>query len=275
MSDSTHQCGGCGGCGSKTQQEPQAEPRLSAHPLSQIKTVIGITGGKGGTGKTLVTGILAASLTERGLRVGILDADILSPAVPQLFDLPQGVTRGDSGLYPALSGRGVKVMSARLLLEDETQSITWHSATVAGILQQLWSKVIWDQLDCLFIDLPPGTGDVSLVTLERLPLDGLVLISSPQVLVNQAVERTVLLALEKDVPILGCVENFSGLFSGDAAETLAARYGFPLTDRLGFDPILTDAVDEGRIEALGTAYLPGITALIEALIERVLKHPIS
>ena len=260
----SHQCGGCGGCGSKS-QEPRAEPKLPTHPLSQIKTVIGIAGGKGGTGKSLITGILAAALAGRGKQVGILDADILSPAIPQLFELPQGVTRGEAGLYPALSAQGVKVMSIRLLLDDETESITWHSATAAGILQQLWSNVIWDRLDYLFIDLPPGTGDVSLVTLERLPLSGLLAVSTPQALVNQAVERTVLLAGEKGVPLLGCIENFSGLFSGDGADALAARHGIPLTDRLAFDPILTDAADEGRVEALGSVYLPNTIALIKAL----------
>ncbi|MCL2563919.1 MAG: Mrp/NBP35 family ATP-binding protein [Oscillospiraceae bacterium] len=263
MSETKHQCGGCGGCGAK--QEPQADPKLGAHPLSQIKTVIGITGGKGGTGKSLVTGLLAAELTKKGLQVGIFDADILAPAIPQMFDLPQGVTRGEAGLYPALSAGGVKVMSIRLLLEDEAECVTWHSAAMAGIVQQLWDNVIWDSLDCLLIDLPPGTGDVSLVAFERLPIDGLVIVSAPQVLVNQAAERTVRLAAEKTVPILGCVENFHGLFGGDAADALAGRYGFPVTDRLAFDPMLTDAADEGGLEALGSVYLPETVAAIAGL----------
>ena len=264
MSESTHQCGGCGGCGSK-QQEAQAPPKLAAHPLSQIKTVIGVAGGKGGTGKSLVTALLAVELAKQGKRVAIFDADILSPAIPQMLDLPQGVTRGEEGLYPALSTDGIKVMSIRLLLEDEGEVVTWHSAAMAGLVQQLWSNVVWDQVDVLLLDLPPGTGDMTLIALERLPLDGLILVSTPQTLVNQAVERTARLAAEKEVPILGLLENFSGLFGGDAATELAGRYHVSVTDRLPFDPLLADAVDEGQIAALGSTYLPGTVALIEGV----------
>ena len=262
---SEHQCGGCGGCGGGGHGPQQPEPKLAPHPLSQIKTVIGVTGGKGGTGKSLVTALLAAELTKKGEQVAVIDADILAPALPQMFQLPQGVTRGEEGLYPALSDGGVKVMSISLLMENEVDSVTWHSPVMAGILQQLWSNVVWDEVDCLLIDLPPGTGDVSLVAFERLPLDGLVLVSTPQALVNQAVERTLRLAAEKQVPVLGLIENFSGFFGGDAAEALAAQYQIPLTDRLAFDPLLADAADEGRVESLGSAYLPKTTALIEAL----------
>jgi len=260
----SHECSGCGkGCGS--QQESQPEPKLAPHPLSQIKTVIGVTGGKGGTGKSLVTGLLAAELAKKGKQVAILDADILAPAISRMFDLPQGVTRGEEGLYPALTEGGIKLLSIDLLLEGETDSITWHSPVMAGILQQLWSNVIWDQVDSLLIDLPPGTGDVSLVAFEKLPIDGLVVVSTPQALVNQAVERTLRLAGEKQVPVLGLIENFSELFAGDAAEALAARYQIPLTDRLAFDPVLADAADEGKIASLGSAYLPKTVALLEGL----------
>ncbi|MCL2588650.1 MAG: Mrp/NBP35 family ATP-binding protein [Oscillospiraceae bacterium] len=265
MSD-THQhggCGGgCGGCGSKSQMPQELAP-LKPHPLSQIKTVIAVTGGKGGTGKSLVTGLLAAELAKSGKQVGIFDADILAPAIPQMFDLPQGVTRGEAGLYPAISDRGVKVLSVHSLLEHETDVVTWNSAGAAGIVQQLWSDVVWDQLDVLLIDLPPGTGDVSLVIFERLPLDGLLVVSTPQALVNQVVERTVRLALEKEVPLFGLIENFSDHFGGDAAAELAARYSVPITDRLAFDPALTDAADEGRLESLGSVYLPGTAARMQ------------
>ena len=258
-----HNCGGCGGCGSNKQQAPPPDPILAPHALSQIKTVISVMGGKGGTGKSLVTGLLAVELTKKGHKTGVLDADILSPAIPHMFYLPQGVTKGQEGLYPAISEHGIKVMSTSHLLENETDTITWHSAVMAGILQQLWTNVVWDQLDYLLIDLPPGTGDMTLTALEKLPLDGLIVVSTPQAIVNQAVERTIRLAAEQQVPVLGLIENFSGHFGGDGAEALANRYQIPLLDRLPFDPMLTDAADEGKLESLGSAYLPKATAMIE------------
>ncbi|MCL2842830.1 MAG: Mrp/NBP35 family ATP-binding protein [Oscillospiraceae bacterium] len=260
-----HNCGGCGGCGSKSQQAPPPDPILASHPLSQIKTVIGIGGGKGGTGKSLVTGLLAVELAKKGHKIAILDGDILSPAIPCMFYLPQGVTKGEEGLYPAISEHGIKVMSISHLLEQETDTVTWHSAVMAGILQQLWTNVVWDKLDYLFIDLPPGTGDVTLTVLEKLPLDGVIVVSTPQTIVNQAAERTIRLSTEHQVPVLGLIENFNGHFGGDATEALASRYQIPLLDRLPFDPILTDAADEGKLESLGSAYLPKTTAMIERL----------
>jgi len=260
MSESTHQCGGCGGCGSG--QEPQPEPKLAPHSLSQIKTVIGIAGGKGGTGKSLVSGLLAAELQKRGKQVGVLDADILAPAVAEMFHLPQGLTQGGEGLYPALSEGGVKVVSVSLLLESATEPVTWHSPVMATILQQLWSRVIWDQLDCLIIDLPPGTGDVTLAAFERLPLDGIIAVSTPQLAATRALERTLLLAEEKQVPVLGLVENFASLFRGSALEELAKLYQLPIFDRLLFDPVLADAADGGQIESLETSYLPNTVTQI-------------
>ncbi|MCL2568445.1 MAG: Mrp/NBP35 family ATP-binding protein [Oscillospiraceae bacterium] len=258
----SHGCSSCSGCGSHGHE---AKTTLPPHPLSKITTVIGITGGKGGTGKSLVTSILAAELAKAGQRVAIFDADIFSPTIPEMFELPQGVTKGEEGLYPALTERGIKVMSIGPLLEDSTDAITLHSAIMGQILQRLWSNVIWDEIDCLLIDLPPGTTDVSVTAFESLPLDGVLIVSTPQAVVNQAVARTVRLALENQVPILGLIENFSGLFSGDAAEQLAARFDIPLMDRLAFDPVLADAADEGKLEALGSSYLPKAVALIEGL----------
>ena len=262
MSESTHQCGGCGGCGSET---PAAEPKLAAHALSQIKTVIAVAGGKGGTGKSLVTGLLAVELTKRGKQVAILDADIQAPAISEMFDLPQGVTKGDEGLYPGISTGGIKVMSVGLLLEQETDTISWYGAVMAGVVQKLWSTTLWDQVDCLLIDLPPDMGDVTLGALEHLPLDGLLLVSTPQAAANRAMGRTLLLAGEKQVPVLGFIENFAGLFHGNALEDLAARYQLPILDQLSYDPILAEAADEGKLESLGTSYLSKTVARIETL----------
>jgi len=259
----SHQCGGCGGCGSG--QAPETEPKLASHPLSQIKTVIGIGGGKGGTGKSLITSLLAAELSKKGKNVGILDGDILSPAIPHMFSLPQGVTQGEEGLYPGLSEGGIKVMSSGLFMEDETEAVTWHSPMMAGVIQQFWGSVIWDQIDVLLIDLPPGTGEVSMAAFEHLPLDGLILVSTPEASSTRAAARTLLLASEKQVPVLGFIENFSGLFPGKALDQLGVRCQLFTIDRLPFDPSLTEAAEEGRLEALGASYLPNALALIEAL----------
>jgi len=182
-----------------------------------------------------------------------------------MFQLPQEVTKGEAGLYPALSETGVKVMSIRLLLEEETDVVSWHSSVLAGVLQQLWGNVIWDQLDCLLIDLPPGSGDVSLAALERLPLDGVIVVSTPQALVNEAVERTMRLVGEHEVSVLGMIENFSGFFAGEAATELAGHYGVPILDRLAFDSALSVGADLGRLETLGNIYLPNSVAVIENL----------
>ena len=204
-------------------------------------------------------------VAKQGKKVAVFDADFFSPTVPEMFQLPQGVTRGTEGLYPALTEGGIKVMSIGPLLEDETDSITLQSAVMGQILQRLWTNVIWDELDCLLIDLPPGTADVYVAAFEQLPFDGVVIVSTPQNLVNQTVVRTVRLALEKHVPILGLIENFSGLFPGDSAEQLADRFEIPLLDRLAFDPVLSDSADEGRLESLGSAYLPKTVERIAAL----------
>ena len=231
---------------------------MSANPLCQIKQVIGIASGKGGTGKSLVTGLLATGLLRQGKSVAILDADIANPAIPQMFDLLQGVTRGEAGLYPALSDLGIRVISSSLLTEDDTDLITTRGATMAGIVEQFFADVIWDQVDALFIDLPPGIFDVTQLVFERLPLDGLILVTTPQAIVNQAVQKTARMAREHQVPILGVVENFSESFSKTAA-------GLPILDHLPLDPRLSAAADRGALETLETDYLQNTIQLLSDL----------
>jgi len=258
-----HQCGGCGGCGGH--QEEPVSPYASPHPLSQVKKIIGIVSGKGGVGKSLVTGLLASELMRRSKSVGIFDADVACPAIPLLFDLPQGVTRGEAGLYPAISEQGVRVMSIRLLTEQPTDLITTRGTAMAGIVEQLFTDVIWDQADYLFLDLPPGLGDVVQLAFERLPLDGLLVITTPQEVVCEATRRTIVLAQALQVPILGLVENFSESFGSTSAETLTQAFDLPILDRLPLDPRLSAAADSGKLETLETSYLSHTIQTLETL----------
>jgi len=258
-----HQCGGCGGCGGQAEQQEPLKAILN--PLSQVKKIIGVVSGKGGTGKSLVTGLLAAGLLRRGHSAAILDADIACPAIPQMFDLPQGVTRGEAGLYPALSETGLRVMSISLLTEHESDLITTRGASMAAIVEQLFSSVIWDDTDFLFLDLPAGLGDVTQLAFERLPLDGLLVVTTPQALVSHAVRRTIALVQSLDVPILGLIENFSESFGGNATEALSQEFSLPILDHLPLDPRLSMAADGGKLDALPISYLSNTITLLESL----------
>jgi len=258
-----HQCGGCGGCGGHT--EPQELQKAQLNPLSKVKKIIGIASGKGGTGKSLVTGLLATGLQRRSHSIAILDADISCPAIPQMIDLPQGVTRGEAGLYPAISELGLRVMSISLLMENESELITTRGASMVAIVEQLFSSVIWDDTDYLFLDLPPGLGDVAQLAFERFPLDGLIVVTTPGELVSQAVRRTILLAQSLHVPILGLVENFSESFGGQGNKTISQAFNLPTLDWLPLDPRLSMAADSNKIEVLETAYLSNTIQILESL----------
>lgn len=259
-----HQCGGCGGCGGG-HTEPQAPQKTQLNALSTAKKIIGIASGKGGTGKSLVTGLLATGLQRRSQDVTILDADISCPAIPLMIDLPQGVTRGEAGLYPAISELGLRVMSISLLMESESELITTRGASMAAIVEQLFTSVIWDDADYLFLDLPSGLGDVTQLAFERLPLDGLILVTTPSELVSKAVRRTILLAQSLDVPILGLVENFSESFGGQGTEAISEAFHLPILDRLPLDPRLSMAADSGKLEVLETSYLSSTIQMLESL----------
>jgi len=259
-----HQCGGCGGCGGG-HAEPQEPQKTQLNPLSKVKKIIGVVSGKGGTGKSLVTGLLATGLQRRSLSTAILDADISCPAIPLILDLPQGVTRGEAGLYPAISELGLRVMSISLLMESESELITTRGASMAAIVEQLFSSVIWDDAEYLFLDLPSGLGDVIQLAFERLPLDGLLLVTTPGELVSHAIRRTILLAQSLHVPILGLVENFSESFGGTGTETIRQEFDLPILDRLPLDPRLSMAADSGKLELLETSYLSNTIQLLESL----------
>ena len=271
----THDCASCSaGCASR--QEPQSllEP-MNEH--SDIRNVVAVVSGKGGVGKSLVTALLAAGLNRAGRRVGVLDADITGPSIPRVFGL-EGRQVMDSayGLLPLRTEAGLEVMSLNLLLEDPSAPVLWRGPVIAGVVRQFWHEVCWGVLDELFIDMPPGTGDVPLTVYQSLPIRGIVIVTSPQELVGMIVEKAVNMAglMHKDV--IGLVENMSyfqcpdcgkkhEIFGPSRAETTARIHDIPNVARLPIDPRLAANCDDGRIEAIDGDWLDGLADAIEKL----------
>ena len=253
----THDCSSCGvDCPSRQQPEDMHE---APHALSNIKKVIGVVSGKGGVGKSMVTSLLAVALKRRNLGVGILDADITCPSIPKIFGLRDKATGDENGIYPVRTKTGIDVMSINLLLENETDPVVWRGPIIGGTVKQFWTDVIWHDEDVLFIDMPPGTGDVALTVFQTIKLDGLIIVTSPQELVSMIVEKAVNMAKLMDIPVLGLVENFSyilcpdcgkqiPLFGESHVEEVAEHFGLPILGKLPLDPRLASACDKGMIE---------------------------
>ena len=253
----THDCSSCGvDCPSRQQPEDRHE---APHALSNIKKVIGVVSGKGGVGKSMVTSLLAVALKRRNLGVGILDADITGPSIPKIFGLHDKATGDENGIYPVRTKTGIDVMSINLLLENETDPVVWRGPIIGGTVKQFWTDVIWHDEDVLFIDMPPGTGDVALTVFQTIKLDGLIIVTSPQELVSMIVEKAVNMAKLMDIPVLGLVENFSyilcpdcgkqiPLFGESHVEEVAEHFGLPILGKLPLDPRLASACDKGMIE---------------------------
>lgn len=253
MSDCTHDCGSCSkDCSSRITFEKQ-------NPLSNVKKVIGIVSGKGGVGKSLVTSLLAVGKAREGKNVAILDADITGPSIPRAFGI-RGTVEGDAnGIYPRQSNMGIKIVSSNLLLDDETDPVIWRGPVIAGMVKQFWTDVVWDDVDFMFVDMPPGTGDVPLTVYQSLPIDGVVIVTSPQELVGMIVGKAVKMAALMKIPVLGVVENFSyvecpkcgekiEVFGKSHLEEIANTYHVPMLARMPIDPELSKLVDDGRIE---------------------------
>lgn len=257
MSECTHNCSTCGeNCGER--QEPQSLLK-EHHPEAHIGKVYGIVSGKGGVGKSMVTSLLAVALKRRNLGVGILDADITGPSIPKIFGLRDKATGDENGIYPVRTKTGIDVMSINLLLENETDPVVWRGPIIGGTVKQFWTDVIWHDEDVLFIDMPPGTGDVALTVFQTIKLDGLIIVTSPQELVSMIVEKAVNMAKLMDIPVLGLVENFSyilcpdcgkqiPLFGESHVEEVAEHFGLPILGKLPLDPRLASACDKGMIE---------------------------
>ena len=256
-------------------------PEYQENDLSEVGHVIGVVSGKGGVGKSLVCGILAVELARRGLRVGILDADITGPSVPRMFGMAgQHATALGKLLLPNVSKRGVKVMSANLVLPNETDPVLWRGPVLAGAIRQFWSETSWGPVDYLLVDMPPGTGDVPLTVFQSLPVDGIVIVSSPQDLVGMVVGKAVRMAELMKVPVLGLVENMSyatcphcgeriEVFGPSHVDEVAERWGLEVLGRLPFDPAIAAACDAGTFEdELPSGLLDEAVARVEALPAR-------
>ena len=272
MSECTHDCSSCGAsCGERI--EPQ-DLRKPANPLSNIKKVIAVVSGKGGVGKSAVTCTLAAAMARRGKKVGILDADITGPSVPRAFGIQRRAEGSELGIHPAVTDGGIEIMSLNLLMERETDPVVWRGPVIAGAVEQFWTDVIWGDLDYLFVDMPPGTGDVPLTVFQSLPVDGVIVVTAPQTLVGMIVTKAVRMAEMMDIPVLGLVENYSyfrcpdcggehPVFGESTIDTLSAQLSLPVLAKLPIDPALARAVDAGKVEGFEPNPLTAVAELLE------------
>lgn len=257
MSECTHDCSTCGSSCSE-RKEPQS---LLEKPneLSKIKKVIGVVSGKGGVGKSLVSSMLAVGVQRAGAHAAILDADLTGPSIPKAFGIKGKVLGNELGMIPARSKFGIDIMSVNLMLENDTDPVVWRGPVIAGVVKQFWTDVIWDDVDYMFVDMPPGTGDVPLTVFQSLPVDGIVIVTSPQELVSMIVQKAVKMAKMMDIPVLGIVENMSYAVCPDCGKKImvygeshtaeiAKEFGIPLLAQIPFDPALARCVDQGVIE---------------------------
>ena len=266
MSECTHDCSTCGeSCAERT--DPQSflkEPNAAAH----IGKVYGVVSGKGGVGKSMVTSQLAVLTRRLGHKVGVLDADVTGPSIPKVFGVHQRAMGDERGMLPAVTRTGIEMISVNLLLDDETDPVVWRGPVIGGVVTQFWTDVVWD-VDYLYVDMPPGTGDVSLSVFQSIPLDGIIVVASPQELVGMVVEKAVKMAEMMNVPIVGIVENMSYLLCPDCGreiplfgegKTLSAAqaHGLPLLARMPIDPSLAALADSGNIEDFTGDWLTGV-----------------
>ena len=275
----THNCETCGeACASRQGGAPQ-DMREAANPNSKIKKVIGVISGKGGVGKSLVSGMLAVEMRRREYNVGILDADITGPSIPKMFGLKTRALGSELGILPVESRTGIKVMSVNLLLEHETDPVVWRGPVIAGTVTQFWTDVVWGDVDYMFVDMPPGTGDVALTVFQSLPVDGIVVVASPQDLVSMIVEKAVKMADMMNIPVLGLVENMSyftcpdcgkkiSVFGESHIDEIAAAHNLPVLGKLPIDPGLAKQCDMGVIEAFEGSYLSAGVEALEGLLEK-------
>lgn len=273
-----HDCGSCGeNCSSRTQE--QASFLEPLHPASSVKKVIGIVSGKGGVGKSLVTSMLAVAMERKGKRTAILDADITGPSIPKAFGLDKetvGMTSDGVLMMPVETMNGIRVMSSNLLLDHATDPVIWRGPVIAGAVKQFWSETLWKDIDYMFVDMPPGTGDVPLTVFQSLPVDGIIIVTSPQELVSMIVAKAVNMAKKMDIPIIGIVENMSYLTCPDCGkkisvfgeshiEEVAGEHGLKVLAKLPIDPKVAELVDAGKIEYLKEEWLADAVDAVEKI----------
>ena len=248
--------------------------RVPANAMSSVKRVIAVVSGKGGVGKSTVTASLAVAMARKGRKVAILDADITGPSIPTAFGVHEKATGSDAGIDPAVTAGGIKLMSLNLLTASETDPVVWRGPVIAGVVTQFWQEVVWGDVDYMFVDMPPGTGDVPLTVFQSLPVDGIIVVTSPQELVSMIVTKAVNMAKMMDIPVLGLVENYSYfqcpdcgkkhmIFGDSHLEKVAMELEIPVLARLPIDPGLAAAFDAGKIEQVERNYLEDVAARLD------------
>lgn len=262
--DCSHDCSSCSSsCNDRTAPNSFLEP---ANPASSVGKVIGVVSGKGGVGKSLVTELLAVGINRQGRKSAILDADITGPSIPKAFGISGRAEGSSEGIYPVASRTGIDIMSINLLLDNVSDPVIWRGPVIAGTVRQFWSGVIWKDVDTLLVDMPPGTGDVPLTVFQSLPVDGIIIVTSPQELVSMIVSKAVKMAQMMNIPIIGIVENMSYITCPDCGrqipvfgeshlDDIAAKYNMPVLGRIPIDPGLARAVDNGLIEDYTGEYI--------------------
>ena len=266
--------GNCSECGSDCADRKPESLLAELNPNASVKKVIAVVSGKGGVGKSTVTSMLAVAMAREGKRVGVLDADITGPSAPTAFGVTECQGADESGLYPALTRTGIQVMSINLLLDNPADPVVWRGPVIAGAVKQFWTDVIWEDVDYLFVDMPPGTGDVPLTVFQSLPEDGVIIVTSPQDLVSMIVAKAVKMANMMHIPVLGFVENYSYLrcpdcgrkisvFGKSHLDEIAAQFNLPILARLPIDPAVAEAYDNGQMETVNTEALSAAVEAIE------------
>lgn len=265
----------CEQCGEEC-SERKADFSAKPHELSRIKKVVGVVSGKGGVGKSLITALLCISMNRRGYISAVLDADITGPSIPKMFGIKEKAVGSDLGLFPAKSRTGIEMMSLNLLLENDTDPVIWRGPILAGTVKQFWTDVIWGDVDYLFIDMPPGTGDVPLTVFQSIPVDGLAIVTSPQEMVSMIVSKAVKMAEMMNIPILGLIENMGyiecpdcgkeiRLFGESHIQDIAKKHGLDVLATLPVDSKLALACDKGMIESFEGDWLNGMVERLEKL----------
>ena len=268
----THDCSTCSSnCGSKDPKSLLVAP----HPNSKIGKVIGVVSGKGGVGKSMVTDLLAVEFARRGYHCGILDADITGPSIPKAFGITEKAQGNETTIFPVKSKKyGVDIMSINVLLENESDPVVWRGPVIGGTVRQFWSDTLWDNVDYLFVDMPPGTGDVALTVFQNIPIDGIVVVTSPQDLVSMIVGKAMKMASLMNIPVLGLVENMSDALCPDCGKKIhvfgeshiseiAEEYHVPVLAQMPINPALASACDNGTVEDLDCSYLEDAALVIE------------
>jgi len=267
--------GNCASCSAGDCADRKKEPQLaSLNAKASVKKVIAVVSGKGGVGKSTVTSMLAVGMARKGKRVAVLDADITGPSAPTAFGVTECAGATEEGLYPAVTRGGIQLMSINLLLDNQTDPVVWRGPVIAGAVKQFWTDVIWEDVDYMFVDMPPGTGDVPLTVFQNLPVDGIVIVTSPQDLVSMIVSKAVKMANMMHIPVLGFVENYSYLscpdcgkkievFGKSRLDAVAEGFSLPVLARLPIDPKVAECYDSGLMETVNTECVADVLSAIE------------